>query len=151
MLADYSHVLAREAGEWERLRNAHLAYYVAYAERYTADYQVLEAGLANLMAAAKWSRESGEGDGVLALAAWLYVGGGEFLDLQGHAREAVLLLDWTVAVCRAVGDRRGRFAGSDLTRRVYSICLETVRIRYSLQRGTDLSAVIHRWAESAAW
>jgi hypothetical protein len=89
LLADYSRTLARETGEWERLRNAHLAYYVAYAERYTEDYQALEAELANLMAAGEWSRESGENKGVLALADWLYASGVQFLELRGHAREAV--------------------------------------------------------------
>jgi len=113
LLADYSRVLAREAGEWESLRGAHLAYYVGYAERYTDDYGALEAELGNLMAAGKWSWESGEQAGVQALVQWLYVGGGEFLDLQGHAREAVRLLGWAVEAARAVGDRRAE--GSNLT------------------------------------
>jgi len=114
LLADYSRVLAREAGEWESLRGAHLAYYVGYAERYTDDYGALEAELGNLMAAGKWSWESGEQAGVQALAQWLYVGGGEFLDLQGHAREAVRLLGWAAEAARATGDRRaeGNHLGS---------------------------------------
>ncbi|NIN29081.1 hypothetical protein, partial [Hydrogenophaga sp.] len=33
LLADYSRALAREAGEWEMLRSAHLAHYVAYVQR----------------------------------------------------------------------------------------------------------------------
>ncbi|NIN29082.1 hypothetical protein, partial [Hydrogenophaga sp.] len=75
--------------------------------RYTRDYAALEAELANLMAAAEWSWQSGENNGVLDLAQWLYVGGGEFLDLQGHAREAVRLLTWAAEASRALGDRRG--------------------------------------------
>ena len=106
LLADYSRVLAREAGEWEGLRNAHLAYYVAYAERYTNDYGALGGELGNLMAAAEWSWKSGENEGVQALVQWLYVGGGEFLDLQGHAREAVRLLGWAAEAARAAGDWR---------------------------------------------
>ena len=107
LLADHSRMLAREAGEWEGLRNGHLAYYVGYAERYRDDYGALEAELGNLMAAGEWSRESGENHGVLALTHWLYAGGGEFLDLRGHLREAVRLLSWAAEVARAVGDRRG--------------------------------------------
>jgi len=107
LLADYSRTLAREAGEWEGLRNAHLAYYVGYAERYTEDYGALEAELGNLMAAGEWSRESGENEGVRALAQWLYSGGVHFLDLRGHLREAVRLLGWGVEAARAMGNRRG--------------------------------------------
>ena len=110
LLADYSRVLAREAGEWENLRGAHLAYYVAYAERYTDDYRALEAELGNLLAAGEWSLERGENEGVLALAQWLYTGGVHFLDLRGHAREAVRLLGWAVEAARAAGDRRGEGA-----------------------------------------
>jgi len=110
LLADYSRTLAREAGEWESLRNAHLAYYVGYAERYTDGYGALEAELGNLMAAGEWSRESGENTSVLALAHWLYAGGGQFLDLRGHAREAVRLLGWAAEAARAVGDRRNEGA-----------------------------------------
>jgi tetratricopeptide (TPR) repeat protein len=106
LLADYSRTLAREAGEWEGLRTAHLGYYVTYAERYTDDYEALKAELGNLMAAGEWSRESGENEGVLTLAQWLYAGGVHFLDLRGHAREAVRLLGWAVEVARAVGDRQ---------------------------------------------
>jgi len=105
LLADYSRALAREAGEWEGVRRAHLAYYVGYAERYTEDYGALEAELGNLMAAGEWSRESGENQGVLALALWLYPSGVHFLDLRGHLREAVRLLGWAVEAARAVGDR----------------------------------------------
>ena len=107
LLADYSRTLAREVGEREGLRAAHLAYYVGYAERYTDDYAALEAELGNLMAAGEWSRESGDNEGVLALTQWLYVGGGEFLDLRGHARETVRLLGWAVEAARAMGDRQG--------------------------------------------
>jgi len=106
LLADYSRVLAREAGEWESLRGAHLGYYVAYAERYTDDYRALEAELGNLMAAGEWSWESEEHAGVLALAQWLYGGGVHFLDLRGHLREAVRLLGWAAEAARAAGDRR---------------------------------------------
>ena len=111
LLADYSRVLAREAGGWEGLRAAHLAYYVGFAEQYTDDFRALEGELGNLMAAGEWSLESGENGGVQALAHWLY-GGGEFLDLQGHAREAVRLLRWAVEAARAAGDRRAE--GKDL-------------------------------------
>jgi len=107
LLADYSRALAREVGEWEELRSAHLEHYVAYSQRYTHDYAALEAELANLMAAAEWSRQSGENNGLLDLARWLYVGGGEFLDLQGHAREAVRLLTWAAEASREIGDRQG--------------------------------------------
>ena len=107
LLADYSQTLAREAGEWESLCNAHLLYYVGYAERYTDDHGALEAELGNLMAAGEWSRESAENAGVQALTQWLYVEGGEFLDLRGHVREAVRLLGWAVEATRTVGDRRG--------------------------------------------
>jgi len=51
LLADYSRTLAREAGEWEGLRNAHIAYYLGYMERYAEDYGALEAELLNLMTA----------------------------------------------------------------------------------------------------
>jgi len=107
LLADYSRTLAREAGEGESLRGAHLAYYVGYAERYTDDYGALEGELGNLMEAGEWSRESGENVGVQALAQWLYASGIHFLDLRGHTREAVRLLGWAVEAARAVGDRRG--------------------------------------------
>jgi hypothetical protein len=106
LLADYSRALAYEAGEWERLRTAHLGYYVAYAERYTDDYGALEAELPNLTAAGEWARESGENEGVLALAEWLYRSGVHFLDLRGHVHEAVRLLGWAVEAARAMGDRR---------------------------------------------
>jgi tetratricopeptide (TPR) repeat protein len=112
LLADYSRTLARETGEWEKLRAAHLAYYVGYAERYTDDYGALEAELGNLVAAGEWSRKSGENEGVLALANWLYASGVHFLDLRGRAREAVQLLSWAVEAARAVGDRR--VEGADL-------------------------------------
>jgi tetratricopeptide (TPR) repeat protein len=112
LLADYSRALAREAGEWERLRTAHLEYYVAYAEQYTDDYGALEAALPNLMAAGKWARESGENEGMQALADWLYAGGVHFLDLRGYVHEAVRLLRWAVEAARAIGDRRGE--GADL-------------------------------------
>jgi tetratricopeptide (TPR) repeat protein len=111
LLADYSRTLAREAGEWEGLRTAHLGYYVAYAERYTNDYGALEAELPNLMAAGEWSWESGENAGVLALAQWLYTSGVQFLDLRGYAEEAVQLLRWAVEAARAVGNRRGESTG----------------------------------------
>jgi len=107
LLAEYSRELARAAGEWEGLRDGHLAHYVAYAEEYTRDYPALEGELANLMAAAEWSWESGENQGVQALVDWLYVGGGEFLDLRGHGREAVRLLGWAAEAARRLGDRRG--------------------------------------------
>jgi len=107
LLGDYSRVLAHETGEWESLRNAHLAYCVAYAERYTDDYGALEAELGNLMAAGEWSRESGEHAGVQTLAEWLYGGGVHFLHLRGHLREAVRLLGWAAEAARAAGDRRG--------------------------------------------
>jgi tetratricopeptide (TPR) repeat protein len=107
LLADYSRVLAREAGEWEGLRRAHLAYYVGYAERYTEDYEALEAELGNLMAAGEWSWDSGEHAGVQALAEWLYGSGVHFLDLRGHLREAVQLLGWAAEAARAAGNRRG--------------------------------------------
>jgi hypothetical protein len=51
----------------------------------------LERELEKLMAAA-WLRESGESDGGLESAKWLYAGSGKFLDLQRHVREAVVLL-----------------------------------------------------------
>ena len=107
LLADYSRTLARGAGEWESLRNAHLAYYLGYAERYTADYGALEVELGNLMAAGEWAWESGENVGVQALAQWLYASDVHFLDLRGHAREAVRLLGWVVEAARAMGDRWG--------------------------------------------
>ena len=107
LLADYSRELARAAGEWEELRDGHLAHYVAYAEEYTGDYQALEAELANLMAAAEWSWESGENEGVQALAKWLYGSGVHFLDLRGYVREAVRLLGWAAEAARRLGDRRG--------------------------------------------
>ena len=106
LLADYSRVLAHEAGEWESLRNAHLAYYVGYAERYTDEYGALEGELGNLMAAGEWSWKGGEHVGVLVLARWLYADGIHFLDLRGHLREAVRLLGWAAEAARAVGDRR---------------------------------------------
>ena len=110
LLADYSRTLAREAGKWESLCNAHMAYYVGYAERYTDDYRALEVELGNLMAAGEWSRESGENQGVLALAHRLYGGGVHFLDLRGHLREAVRLLGWAVEAARALGNRRNEEA-----------------------------------------
>jgi tetratricopeptide (TPR) repeat protein len=127
LLADYSRALAREAGEWEMLRSAHLAHYVAYVQRYTRDYAALEAELANLMAAAEWSWQSGENNGVLDLAQWLYVGGGEFLDLQGHAREAVRLLAWAAEASRALGDRRGEGADLGTLGNAYSALGEVAR------------------------
>jgi tetratricopeptide (TPR) repeat protein len=102
LLADYSRTLAREAGEWERLRTAHLGYYVAYAEQYTDDYGALEAELPNLMAAGEWARESGKNEGVLALAEWLYRSGVHFLDLRGYGHEAVRLMGWAVEAARTV-------------------------------------------------
>ena len=107
LLADYSRTLAREAGEWERLRSAHLEYYVAYVQQHTRDYPALKAELANLMAAGEWSLQSGENNGVLALTEWLHAGGGEFLNLRGYTREAVRLLTWATEAAHALGDRRG--------------------------------------------
>jgi len=112
LLADYSRVLAREAGEWKNLRDAHLAYYVGYAERYTKDYGALEGELGNLMAAGEWSWESGEHAGVQALARWLYADGVHFLHLRDYLREAVRLVGWAAEVARAAGDRR--WEGADL-------------------------------------
>jgi len=111
LLADYSRTLARGAGEWERLRTAHLRYYVAYAAHYTNDFGALEAELRNLMAAGEWARESGESEGVRALAEWLYAHGVHFLDLRGYFHEAVRLLGWAVEAARMMGDRRGEGAG----------------------------------------
>jgi len=51
LLADYSRTLAREAGEWESLRNAHMAYYMAYGNQYSDDYRALIAEKENLVAA----------------------------------------------------------------------------------------------------
>jgi tetratricopeptide (TPR) repeat protein len=107
LLADYSRTLAREAGEWEGLRAAHLEYYVTYAERYTDDYGALEAELSNLMAAGEWARETGENECVQSLAEWLYASGVHFLDLRGYVDEAMRLLGWAVEAARAIGDRRG--------------------------------------------
>jgi tetratricopeptide (TPR) repeat protein len=108
LVASYSRTLAREAGERERLRAAHLGYYVTYAERYTDDYGALETELPNLMAAGEWAREKGENEEVRELAEWLYASGVHFLDLRGYVHEAVRLLSWAVEAARAMGDRRGK-------------------------------------------
>jgi tetratricopeptide (TPR) repeat protein len=111
LLTDYSRAVATQEGRWERLRDAHLAHYMVYAEEYAEDYGALEAELGNLMAAAAWSHESGENVSVLGLAKWLYAGGVHFLDLRGHAQEAVQLLRWAVGAAQEIGDRRGEGNG----------------------------------------
>jgi tetratricopeptide (TPR) repeat protein len=105
LLRDYGEALARSAGEWEELKNRHLAYFVDCARECTHDFRALEDELANFVQAARWSWESGEHDGVLRLVEWLYTGGGRFLELHGHTGEAILLLGWAIEIDRQGGDR----------------------------------------------
>jgi tetratricopeptide (TPR) repeat protein len=105
LLRDYGEALARSAGEWEALKNRHLAHFVDYARQATRDFYALEEELPDLMQAARWSWQSGEHDGLLRLVEWLHTGGGRFLELQGHTGEAIQLLGWTIEIDRQRGDR----------------------------------------------
>ena len=151
LLADYSRVLAREAGEWDRLRAAHLAYYVGYAERYIDDYGALEAELRNLMAAGEWSRESGENEGVLALARWLYSSGVRFLDLRGRAREAVQLLGWAVEAARAMGDRLGEGAYLGSLGSAYAALGEARRAIEYYEQALEIARGIEHRRNEGVW
>jgi tetratricopeptide (TPR) repeat protein len=110
LLADYAVTLLQETGEERAAREAHLAYYRAYARANAridpAAHGRLEAELANLMAAAEWAAEVGKHQAVSELGAALYANS-EFLSVRGYYREAVRLLTWSVAAAREIGDRRG--------------------------------------------
>ena len=105
LLRDYGEALARSAGEWEELKNRHLACFVNCARECTHDFDALEDELANFVQAARWSWKSGEHNGLLQLVEWLYTGGGRFLELHGHTGEAILLLGWAIEIDRQAGDR----------------------------------------------
>jgi tetratricopeptide (TPR) repeat protein len=113
LLTDYSCTLARQAGEWERLRNAHLKYYVDYAQQHIHHHPALEAEVANMMAAAEWSAKTGQHEDICQLSDALCVQG-RFMPTRGHYGEALRVLTWATEAARALGWQRelGRYLGN---------------------------------------
>jgi tetratricopeptide (TPR) repeat protein len=108
LLKDFALDKLREMGEEDEAWAAHLDYYLTFAQANAqvdpAAHARLEMELADLLAAAEWAHETGRHKAVSELGFALY-GASQFLDVKGHYRQAVQLLNWSMEACRALGDK----------------------------------------------
>ena len=115
----------KDLGEWtmgdavnwrshvEATRTRYVSRYVDFAQRNTNRYAELETELPNLMNATQQASAQQQYDSVLKMAQWLWSDGGQFLDLQGHFREATQVLTQAVDAARELGGKgeEHRFLG----------------------------------------
>jgi tetratricopeptide (TPR) repeat protein len=85
-------------------RNNYIVRYAAFARLNTRDFSSLEREMANVLNAAEQASVQQADDKLLEMADSLWIGGGQFLDLRGHAQYGRVLLTQAVNAARRLGD-----------------------------------------------